>query len=72
MKKIKKAGIIYTVKCKITGEFYVGATTDSIKQRQLDHIKRAQRGEVSKFQEALMVLMLLSGIKQTRLLQQMS
>jgi hypothetical protein len=53
MTKIKKAGIIYTAKCIITGEFYVGATTDSIKQRQLDHIKRAQRGEVSKFHEAI-------------------
>jgi len=53
MTKIKKAGIIYTAKCKITGEFYVGATTDSLKQRQLDHVERAQRGEVGKFYEAI-------------------
>ncbi|KJD31244.1 NUMOD1 domain-containing protein,endonuclease [Tamlana nanhaiensis] len=54
MKKNKKsAGIIYTVKCEITGEFYVGATTDSLEQRKLDHIERANRGEKHPFAKAI-------------------
>jgi predicted GIY-YIG superfamily endonuclease len=54
MKKSKKtAGIIYTVKCEITGEFYVGATTDSIHQRKLDHVERAKRGEPYPFAQAI-------------------
>ncbi|TXE08556.1 endonuclease [Gelidibacter salicanalis] len=54
MKKNKKsAGIIYTVECKITGEFYVGATTGSIHQRELDHTERAKRGEKGRFYEAI-------------------
>ena len=53
MKKNKKAGIIYTAECKVTGEFYVGATTGTVEQRRLDHLKRAQRGEQSKFIEAI-------------------
>lgn len=53
MKKNKPAGIIYTAECKVTGEFYVGATTDSVKQRKLDHVERANRGEAGKFQQAI-------------------
>src|SRR5690554_834830 len=53
MKKNKNAGIIYTVECNITGKFYVGATKDSIEQRKLDHLKRANRGDANKFQEAI-------------------
>ena len=54
MKKNKKtAGIIYTVKCEITGEFYVGATTDSLHQRKLDHTERAKRGEKHPFAQAI-------------------
>jgi len=54
MKKNKKhVGIIYTVKCKITGKFYIGATTDSIKQRKLDHQERSRRGEQNKFHDAI-------------------
>ena len=54
MKKSKKpAGIIYTVECKITGEFYVGATTDTINQRKLDHTERANRGETNPFAKAI-------------------
>jgi group I intron endonuclease len=54
MNKPKKtAGIIYTAKCEITGEFYVGATTDSLHQRKLDHQERASRGEKGQFQEAI-------------------
>src|SRR5690554_5804476 len=32
---------------------YIGATTDSVEQRKLDHVKRANRGESGKFQEAI-------------------
>lgn len=54
MKKNKKsAGIIYTVKCEINQKFYVGATTDSLHQRKLDHEERSKRGEKGKFQEAI-------------------
>ncbi|MFD1616089.1 MULTISPECIES: NUMOD1 domain-containing DNA-binding protein [Flavobacteriaceae] len=54
MKKNKKpAGIIYTVKCEITGEFYVGATKDSLHQRKLDHQERANRGEKHPFAQAI-------------------
>ncbi|WP_242157358.1 GIY-YIG nuclease family protein [Aestuariivivens sediminis] len=54
MKKNKKPlGIIYTVECRITGEFYVGATTDSLHQRKLDHQERAKRGESHPFARAI-------------------
>lgn len=51
--KLKSAGIIYTVKCEITGEFYVGATTDSIHQRKIDHQERAKRGDKHAFAQAI-------------------
>ncbi|WP_308991628.1 NUMOD1 domain-containing DNA-binding protein [Mariniflexile litorale] len=51
--KLKSAGIIYTVKCEITGEFYVGATTDSIHQRKIDHQERAKRGDKHPFAQAI-------------------
>ena len=51
--KGKHAGIIYTVKCKITGKIYVGATTDSMHQRKLDHQERAKRGETHPFAQAI-------------------
>lgn len=51
--KLKSAGIIYTVKCEITGEFYVGATTDSIRQRKIDHQERAKRGDKHPFALAI-------------------
>lgn len=41
----KSFGVIYTVKCEVTSEMYVGATTDSVQQRRLDHSSRAKRGE---------------------------
>lgn len=54
MKKNKKqAGIIYSVRCEVTGEFYVGATTDSIERRKVDHIKRAKSGENQPFSKAI-------------------
>ncbi|TYA74238.1 NUMOD1 domain-containing DNA-binding protein [Seonamhaeicola marinus] len=49
----QKAGIIYTVECKITGQYYVGATTDSLHQRKLDHEERANRGETHFFAQAI-------------------
>ncbi|WP_053991924.1 GIY-YIG nuclease family protein [Mangrovimonas sp. TPBH4] len=49
----KQAGIIYTVKCQVTGEFYVGATTNSLEQRKIDHEERANRGELNKFHQAI-------------------
>lgn len=38
-------GIIYSAKCTVTGSYYIGATTDSLYQRKLDHEERATRGE---------------------------
>ncbi|AUS05117.1 NUMOD1 domain-containing DNA-binding protein [Pseudotamlana carrageenivorans] len=46
-------GVIYTVKCEISGEMYVGATTDSVQQRKLDHNNRAMRGENHPFAQAI-------------------
>ncbi|MDW5289449.1 NUMOD1 domain-containing DNA-binding protein [Formosa sp. PL04] len=51
--KNNKIAIIYTVKNKITGEAYVGATTNSMQQRKLDHIERANRGEKQPFAQAI-------------------
>ena len=45
--------IIYKVKNIWTGEVYIGATTNSIKQRKLDHLERAGRGENGKLYNAL-------------------
>src|SRR5690606_3503241 len=53
MNKGDKDFIIYKVKCEITGELYVGATTDSLRKRKLDHEERAKRGEFNKFHEAI-------------------
>jgi group I intron endonuclease len=45
--------IIYKVTNKETGEVYIGATTNSIHQRKLDHIERSNRGEQGYFHEAI-------------------
>lgn len=45
--------IIYKAQNELTGESYVGATTNSIEQRKLDHQERANRGELNKFHEAI-------------------
>ena len=47
-------GIIYKATNIITGESYIGATTNSLKKRKLDHIERALRKEDGKFQEAIL------------------
>lgn len=49
----KKAGIIYSVKNEITGEFYIGATTSKMDQRKNDHEQRANSGTGNDFQEAI-------------------
>lgn len=46
-------GIVYRANNTITGESYIGITTNSIRQRQLDHVERALRGESGKFYEAI-------------------
>jgi hypothetical protein len=46
-------GIIYKAQNIENGIVYIGATTDSMDQRKLDHIERAIRGETGKFQEAI-------------------
>lgn len=46
-------GIVYRANNKITDESYIGITTNSIRQRQLDHVERALRGEPGKFYEAI-------------------
>lgn len=45
--------IIYKVKNIWTGEVYIGATTNSMEQRRLDHSERAKRGETGKLYVAL-------------------
>lgn len=45
--------IIYKAQNKKNGMAYIGATTYSVKQRKLDHIERAIRGENNKFHEAI-------------------
>ena len=45
--------IIYKAQNKHTGEVYIGATTKSVRRRQLDHTERANRGENNKFHEAI-------------------
>lgn len=46
-------GLIYKAQNSITGEVYIGATTYKLKQRKLDHIERAVRGDKGYFQEAI-------------------
>lgn len=46
-------GLIYKATNKVTGQSYIGATTHTIKQRQLDHNERALREEEGKFQNAI-------------------
>ncbi len=45
--------IIYKAQNEHTGEVYIGATTKSVRQRQLDHTECANRGENNKFHEAI-------------------
>ena len=46
-------GIIYKATNTFDGSSYIGATTNSIHQRKLDHIERANRGENGQLYEAI-------------------
>ena len=50
---MKNKGVIYKVTNKETGEVYIGATTNSIHQRKLDHTERSNRGKQGYFHEAI-------------------
>jgi len=51
--KMNQNYIIYRVKNIWTNQVYIGATTNSMKQRRLDHEERAKRGEKGKLHKAL-------------------
>ena len=53
MKKKNKSYIVYKAQNEHTGEVYIGATTNSIHQRQLDHTERSNRGDHGHFHEAI-------------------
>lgn len=50
---MKIKGVVYKVTHKESGKVYVGATTKSMHQRELDHNERANRGEQGQFQQAI-------------------
>lgn len=52
-KETKNKYLVYKVFNEQTGQIYIGATTDSLHQRQLDHTERAFRGEPNKFHDAI-------------------
>ncbi|WP_417876099.1 NUMOD1 domain-containing DNA-binding protein [Winogradskyella sediminis] len=45
--------IIYKAENEINGWVYIGATSNSVHQRKLDHLERANRQEKGKFYEAI-------------------
>lgn len=51
--KEKINGVIYTVKNMITGEYYIGATTNSIEERKKDHLQKSAKKVGGYFQEAI-------------------
>ncbi|SCY36605.1 group I intron endonuclease [Nonlabens sp. Hel1_33_55] len=51
-----KNHIIYKVTKVTNRKVYIGATTKSIRERQLDHLERAARGQVGKLYEAIRTL----------------
>jgi len=53
MKETENKYLVYKVFNEQTGQIYIGATTDSLHQRQLDHTERANRGEPNKFHDAI-------------------
>ena len=53
MKKENNNYIIYKAQNTDNGMTYIGATTYSVKQRKLDHVERANRGEENKFHVAI-------------------
>lgn len=50
---MKEIFSIYKAQNLINGQVYIGATKNSLLQRKLDHIERANRGDKGKFQEAI-------------------
>ena len=50
---MKENYIIYKAQNEQTGEVYIGATTNNIHQRKLDHTERAKRGGQGKFHEII-------------------
>lgn len=46
-------GIVYKAQNRVTEEVYIGITTDSIRERQLDHIERALRQDEGYFYESI-------------------
>lgn len=53
MKKNKIFGIIYSAENEVTGEYYIGATTKSIDDRQKDHINKSKSDSKAPFHEAI-------------------
>ena len=54
MGKTKKPfGIIYSVKNRVTGEYYIGASQDDVETRKKDHITKAKNGTGHQFHEAI-------------------
>lgn len=53
MKQEKNNYVVYKAVNNINGFTYVGVTTNSIHQRKLDHIEKANRGESGKFYDAI-------------------
>lgn len=45
----KNKYVIYKAENLLNGQVYVGATSNSIDSRKLDHLERAKRGEINKF-----------------------
>lgn len=53
MKQEHSNYIIYKAQNTVNNKVYIGATTNSVEQRKLDHTERATRGEEGKFQKAI-------------------
>ena len=53
MEETENKYLVYKVFNEETGQIYIGATTYSLHQRQLDHTERANRGEPNKFHDAI-------------------
>ena len=53
MEKKNKSYVIYNAKNKVTGEYYVGATTNDVESRKKDHLQKANKKVGGLFQEAI-------------------
>jgi group I intron endonuclease len=52
-KNNQSTGIIYSVKNIVTGEYYIGATTNSLKSRKEDHEAKANKNQGYYFHDAI-------------------